>query len=459
MIQVLAGCWLIPDALDADSCRALIATSEARGYAPADRDYPPGYRTNDRQVLDDPILAGRLLDSVRSALPERIEHEGAVWGLVGLNERLRSCRYLPGQWFGRHRDGVHHRGPDERSLLTFMVYLDEPPAFSGGLTRFFDGRGEEAAVIAEVTPRAGALIVFDHDLWHDGAPVTAGCKHILRSDVLYRRLGGDAAAPRTQRTGHLGYVWSLTEQPDGTLASGGRDRTIRVWRDGLEVDRWEAHDSSVLAVRSLPDGRLVSAGRDRTVRLWSGHEPTVVRRHEGAALCVEVLPDGRIASGSADGTLVVGDGRGHGCERFAHGGWVRAIAVRGGEMVTACEDGVLRILGPNREEHDLGVPLWSVNAGPHGVAAGGADGSVHVLDHRGWQRFQAHREGVTSLAWLPDGRLVTGAEDDRITVWGPERLGTPLGEHGDFVRAVHVLRDGRVATAGYDGRVVLRDVG
>lgn len=37
-----------------------------------------------------------------------------------------------------------------------------------------------------VTPKRGTLFLFDHSLLHEGAEVTAGEKHVLRSDVMYR---------------------------------------------------------------------------------------------------------------------------------------------------------------------------------------------------------------------------------------------------------------------------------
>jgi len=37
-----------------------------------------------------------------------------------------------------------------------------------------------------VTPAAGKLLVFRHDILHQGAAVTSGRKYVLRSDVMYR---------------------------------------------------------------------------------------------------------------------------------------------------------------------------------------------------------------------------------------------------------------------------------
>jgi hypothetical protein len=38
-----------------------------------------------------------------------------------------------------------------------------------------------------VRPTKGLLLMFDHYVLHEGATVTAGVKHVLRSDVMYSR--------------------------------------------------------------------------------------------------------------------------------------------------------------------------------------------------------------------------------------------------------------------------------
>jgi predicted 2-oxoglutarate/Fe(II)-dependent dioxygenase YbiX len=100
------------------------------------------------------------------------------WHAVGANERLRCYRYQPGQYFAPHFDGAFVRSRGERSLLTFMVYLNAVEG--GGATRFPD---HEVAF----TPRPGAALLFNHMLLHEGAPVTAGVKYAVRSDVMFRR--------------------------------------------------------------------------------------------------------------------------------------------------------------------------------------------------------------------------------------------------------------------------------
>ena len=97
--------------------------------------------------------------------------------VAGVHVPVRIYRYQVGQHFGVHQDQSYAADERTRSLLTFMVYLNDD--FGGGETEFVDLK-------RTVVPKTGAALLFQHMLLHAGATVTSGIKYVLRSDVLYR---------------------------------------------------------------------------------------------------------------------------------------------------------------------------------------------------------------------------------------------------------------------------------
>ncbi len=73
-------------------------------------------------------------------------------------------------------------------------------------------------------------------------------------------------------TGQPGNLYSVACSPDGqTLASGGEDDTIKLWRasDGACLQTLTGHTYFVHSVAFAPDGQTLASGSwDGTVRLW-----------------------------------------------------------------------------------------------------------------------------------------------------------------------------------------------
>lgn len=470
-------CFLVRHAIEGDFADALVQYGTARGFQATGATYPPSYRDNDRLVCDDPALAGDLFERLRALLPPvLVDADGRAWHLDGLNARFRFCRYRDGQCFRRHRDGAYaDRGL--RSRLTLQIYLDDAGGFHGGSTRFY--ASQAGPLVGRVAPSRGTAVVFDHDLWHDGEPVTLGVKHVMRTDVMYR---APALETGVTRIGHPGYVYGLLPLRNGRLATSSRDTTIRIWR--LDDSRPEAtvlvgHTASVVALAETPGGTLVSGSRDGTVRAWDlGRRTSRVLMQQDAAV-LSIVPLGHVG-----GVEVVAAGDGVGAIRIVpvtpggqpramtgHRGWVWALATVPGFLLSASEDGTVRLWSTDSGEctgvasPDRG-PVHALAAipGPEGgVAAGFADGHVVVYEAdraRGTlspvQVVAAHDGEIYALAPAGPRAVASGGEDGWARVW---RTGVcaPIAavRHEGFVRAVALTQDGRLASAGYDGVVKL----
>lgn len=179
-MRIADGIFTIPSVLTPDECQAYIALTEARGYEPAPITTGNGFimrpeiRNNTRVIIDDIERADELWQRVRHEIPAFMDGRQAI----GLNERFRFYRYDPGERFAPHCDGAFRRENGELSLLTFMIYLNDQ--FLGGATNFSN---------ASIEPETGMALVFVHPLLHEGAAVTSGRKYVLRSDVMFGRVG------------------------------------------------------------------------------------------------------------------------------------------------------------------------------------------------------------------------------------------------------------------------------
>lgn len=456
--------WLLPAVFSRAECRALIARISAAGPHDPRPAYPPSYRNNDRLVLEDAALGAEVFARIAPLVPDELTAGDQRWRLVGINPRLRACRYRAGQRFTRHRDGPFCPTAERRSLLSVVLYLDDfGAAFTGGLTRFFAAQ-HAATPIAELRPEAGRVAVFAHALWHEGEAVESGTKHVLRSDLVF-----EAVAPAgkfSPSEGHAGYVWSLLELDDRTLLSSGRDGTIRRWGSGLEpLGRTSAESESILCLEKAGAERVVGGTRSGRLLWWTlgAGGPRAEGELElgaGAILSLAEL-GGRIVASAASGELIVVEPDGQISARIqAHDSWAWCVRPGpGGRLFSVGEDGCLVESDPargvlERRQAPGEVPLCALVEDAGGVwLSGDRAGRILRWEAAGPRVIAERRGAVTTLAMAQDGSILSGDEAGEVVRLSGSSS-TLLHRHRDFVTQVIVRADGGVVSSSYDGRLL-----
>jgi hypothetical protein len=155
-----------------------------------------------------PPTVERMWQSLRACIMPRIQSfiERTNCGEpLGLNPKLRVLRYdsSDNDRFEAHFDATTMVGPNQKSLLTVLLYLNDGGGqeFEGGETLYLDNNNISNTTqddhVTKVTPSAGSVVIFEHDLFHSGAPLLWGTKYVLRTDILFALDETNEACPQS----------------------------------------------------------------------------------------------------------------------------------------------------------------------------------------------------------------------------------------------------------------------
>jgi prolyl 4-hydroxylase len=190
---------MLHNVLSPGECSELIDRAEQYGFEDAtiiNAKTKTRHRDCTRCLLDDVALAKDWYERIATALkntPFETKLKNAPWvenssgtnpQAIGLNEHLRLLKYKRHQFFQAHYDSPFVRTTPngkhvcEMTCASVQIYLNQN--FKGGSTTFRSGDR-----YLDVKPRTGSILLFEHNILHEGQAIIQGTKYLLRTDVMY----------------------------------------------------------------------------------------------------------------------------------------------------------------------------------------------------------------------------------------------------------------------------------
>jgi WD40 repeat protein len=274
-------------------------------------------------------------------------------------------------------------------------------------------------------------------------------------------------------TGHTNMVLGLVALPNGNLASGSNDFTIKIWNPntGSLLYTLYGHRGSMCIIL-LSNGNLASATTstgtgDTVIRIWNPNTGSLLytlNGHSDAITVLKELPNGNLLSGSWDATIKIWNPY-TGSLLYTLIGHVNCILniliLPNGNLASNSYESLIKIWNPNTRSllftltgHTSMVINTRLLTNGN-LASCSEDKTVKIWNpNNGLLLFTltGHTSTVSRLAELSNGNLASGSYDRSVNIWNLNNglLLFTLTGHSTVVSTLEILPNGNLAAGSWD---------
>ena len=191
---------------------------------------------------------------------------------------------------------------------------------------------------------------------------------------------------------HKGRINVLIKLKDGKIASGGQDKTIKVWdiNSKESLMTLEGHKSMIWALNEVTGNKLISGGSDKRALIWDMNEKK---------LDFELYNDKEI-------TVV--------------------LQLKTGKILLCSENNLCLFDLDSKQKLtsiEIKTGIWAIRELSDGsVAIGQGNGDVSILEINNNEikikfALQGHKKAINSIIELDNHKVVTAADENNMILW------------------------------------------